>query len=71
MFAKTIIGLLLTALVTFFLSNALLDGPDPDGWWNFVPGLVFYASIWLALGLVIVWTVREVLIRPLKREPRD
>jgi hypothetical protein len=67
MLRKALLGLLLTALVSFVLSNLLLDGPDPEGWWNFVPGMTFYASIWLILILVVAWTVRELVSFPMAR----
>jgi hypothetical protein len=71
MLRKALIGLLFTALISFALSNLLLDGPDPDGWWNFVPGMTFYASIWLILILVVAWTIRELVSVPMTRWRAD
>lgn len=46
----------LVSAVSFALSWLLLSGEDPEGWWNFVPAAVFYATTFLivpGLGLVI------------------
>jgi hypothetical protein len=67
MVRKVFIGLLVTALISFILSNLLLDGPDPDGWWNFIPGMTFYGSVWLLLVLGVAWTVRELVSIPMAR----
>jgi len=64
-------GLLATALVCFLLSNVLLEGPDPEGWWNFIPGILFYVSLWLILALTIGWAVRAVLIGATARLRRN
>jgi hypothetical protein len=64
---KVFIGLPLTALISFVLSNVLLDGPDPGGWWNFIPGMTFYASVWLILILGVAWTIRELASVPVAR----
>jgi hypothetical protein len=67
MWLKVFAGLLLTAVVSFAVSNVLLDGPDPEGWWNFVPGMIFYASIWLIVVLALVLALREVVANPIAR----
>jgi hypothetical protein len=67
MWRKVFTGLLLTALISFVLSSVLLDGPDPDGWWYFVPGMTFYASVWLILILGVAWTIRELASVPMAR----
>jgi len=44
-----------TAVVSFGLSNVLLEGEDPAGWWNIIPAFVFYATVFVlipALGVV-------------------
>jgi hypothetical protein len=67
MLRKVFVGLLLIAMISFVISNVLLDGPDPDGWWNFVPGMTFYASVWLMLIFGIIWTARELATVPMAR----
>jgi hypothetical protein len=67
MWLKAFAGLLFTAVVSFAVSNALLDGPDPEGWWNFVPGIIFYASVWFLIVLAVVLALREVVANPIAR----
>jgi hypothetical protein len=50
------------AVVTFIASNALLGGPDPEGWWNYVPGVVFYGTLPFALLLPVVVAVQGLSI---------
>jgi hypothetical protein len=67
MWLKVFAGLLLTAAVSFVLSNLLLEGPDPEGWWNFVPAMLFYGSMGVAMVLGVVWAVLHLLAYPLAR----
>ncbi len=67
MWLKVFAGLLLTAVVSFAASNALLRGPDPEGWWNFVPGMIFYASLWFIVVLALVLALREIVANPIAR----
>jgi hypothetical protein len=66
-FARAIALLSVTAVVSLFVSRELLMGPDPEGWWNFVPGILFYLCTWVALGLTVVWAVDVALVRPFRR----
>jgi len=45
--------------ITFMASNALLSGPDPEGWWNYLPGIVFYGTLLFALLLPVVLAVQQ------------
>jgi hypothetical protein len=52
-----LLGRIATALaalmvLSFGLSNLLLSGEDPTGWWNFVPAYVFYATTFVLLPVV-------------------
>lgn len=40
-------------IAAFFLSRALLDGADPEGWWNFLPALVWYFTLPLFAALAV------------------
>ncbi len=46
------IALAILAALSLLLSNLLLSGEDPTGWWNFVPAYVFYATTFVLLPLV-------------------
>ena len=59
MWFKLYAGLLGLAVVSFAASNALLSGPDPEGWWNYLPGIVFYGTILFALVLPVGVAVSE------------
>ena len=67
MWLKVFADLILIAAVSFAASNVILDGPDPKGWWNFVPGIIFYASVWLIFVLALVLALREVVANPIAR----
>jgi hypothetical protein len=60
-------GLILVAVASYFLSNALLDGPDPRGWWNYVPALTFYISVFLIPALALSLAITYVIVLPLGR----
>lgn len=64
---SVIAGLLLVGVIALALSKAILDGPDPEGWWNFIPGMVFYATVWLIPILGLAWLVRELASFPVAR----
>lgn len=49
---RTAVSLAVLAVLSFGLSSVLLSGEDPEGWWNFVPAYVFYATIFVLLPAV-------------------
>ncbi len=51
------------------MSSVLLDGPDPTGWWNFLPALVWYATLPVLAALAVA-AVGLVFARLLRRNSK-
>ena len=71
MWLKFYAVLLVVAAGSFVLSNALLEGPDPEGWWNFLPAIIFYGAVFVAFVLPVALAIRELVWLLLSRLSGD